>query len=892
MADLHACEDGSFTKSTPHHVAGQERNCSRSPHPYHRRGTSLLVQNGDIGHPPRSDRSSELLSGISSSESGTEADDERGRFLKGLPAPVLMSHKGLRDTPFEDSTAQPTPSATPPAVENNARKLVSQVRSKHYTWVVDEGTTEKIIREKYTKRRRSEVVRRTTETVLFFAVGLVASYGHLSEDALLACGSAIACQFALVTSLYLLYPVRAAYQARQAGHSVHSSISRAFHIPSRFDPAPLLYPVFLPLVVSISLISASRSFVLPNLVLGISSLSPRAIPIAIYPAGLDTFHWLLTMVPLMFVNVSVQPSIENMTLLYPLHVCTNRTIEFLTTTSLDPTERHLLVAALVDLYLFAESAQSEILKALLWLGPVLLFVTCLKPLQWELALARIPSWRLRKNNPRPRSSKSLLHTLDRTVYGQFVRLVARDKSRQSIDSDDDGDIKPTAKKGKAAPKLSITTNGLLKHPMTGFIDHISASALQEDEQSRRSESVDDSLIDHEFTPQRRHTMPACGTTSVQKYRTTPSGRPKRSVTIGSQSFLTLTPAQAAARKWAYAVFVYAAVLFIVLGPIRTYVSFFALEGYEPFGWALGYLFGNNSQFRFWVSSRCLDTWIRLPDLSSHHSPAPMGWMERLRQNTLGPANMRVILCVYCVLVLVAGMATVLELSSIAEVDTRRKVFHGVMVVMLLPTVFIDPCFIALALILILAIFLLLDLFRASQLPPISKPLTAFLAPYVDGRDYRGPVIVSHIFLLIGCAIPLWLSLAAVGRSGEHPWRGWDVSARDVSMISGIVCVGMGDAAASLIGRRYGRHKWYWGGGKSLEGSLAFAAAVTVGLVTAYTWLRVGGWVIYDWRPSVLVLGKACLAAMGASLTEAVLTGANDNVVVPVVLWLLVRGLRL
>ena len=36
--------------------------------------------------------------------------------------------------------------------------------------------------------------------------------------------------------------------------------------------------------------------------------------------------------------------------------------------------------------------------------------------------------------------------------------------------------------------------------------------------------------------------------------------------------------------------------------------------------------------------------------------------------------------------------------------------------------------------------------------------------------------------------------------------------------------------------------------------------------------------------------KAVLAAAGTSATEAILTGCNDNVVVPVVLWLLVRGL--
>jgi dolichol kinase len=583
-----------------------------------------------------------------------------------------------------------------------------------------------------------------------------------------------------------------------------------------------------------------------------------------------------------------------MALLYPLHVCTAQTIEYLTTTSLDPTERQLLAVGMIDLYLFAESAQSEILKALLWLGATLIFLLCQMPLQWELALARIPSWRLRTSNSnrQRRSSLSLLQRVDRIISSNLAKFLPGGKFRQELDRDDDEDLDPVSKKIKPAPKLSITINGLLKHPTTNFLDHNSASAV-EPSTARGLDSIDSSTFDHHLTTQkRRHTLSAIEPPPAQHPRTTPSGRPKRSVAIASQSFLAFTPAQAAVRKWAYAAFVYAAVLFIVLGPIRIYVGLFALKGFEPFGWALGYLLGNMPLFRLWVSSISLDTWIRFPDPSSRTFLAQMGWVERLRQITLGPANMRILLCVYCLLVLLAGMATVLKLSSIAEVDTRRKVFHGVMVIMLLPTIFVDPCFISLALILILAIFLLLDLFRASQLPPVSKPLTTFLAPYVDGRDHRGPVIVSHIFLLIGCAIPLWLSLAAVRRGGHDPWAGWDVEARDVSMISGVVCVGMGDSAASLVGRRYGRHKWYWGGGKSLEGSLAFAAAVTVGLVAAYTWLRVGGWVMYNAQAPAIVLGKAFLAALGASLTEAVLTGANDNVVVPVMLWLLVRGLGL
>jgi dolichol kinase len=334
-------------------------------------------------------------------------------------------------------------------------------------------------------------------------------------------------------------------------------------------------------------------------------------------------------------------------------------------------------------------------------------------------------------------------------------------------------------------------------------------------------------------------------------------------------------------------------LIILLG-IRPYVGEYALHGNEPIGWALGYLFGNLSWFRMEVVAANLERWICLPDRnpSGDMESCSSGWVEHLRHASFGPANVRLILCVYWLAIIIVGLAIVFRLSAIYEVDTRRKVFHFMMVGMLLPTTYVDPTFAALALSLVLAIFLILDLLRASQLPPLSKPLAYFLAPYVDGRDLRGPVVISHIFLLIGCAIPLWLSLGALPRTGTGPWDGWEVPIRDVSMVSGVICVGMGDAAASLIGRRYGRHKWFWSGGKSIEGSLAFATAVAMALLLAKAWLRIGGWPTDNDDTWALTLGKTGVAACLASLTEAVLTGGNDNVVVPVVLWLCVKGLSI
>lgn len=200
---------------------------------------------------------------------------------------------------------------------------------------------------------------------------------------------------------------------------------------------------------------------------------------------------------------------------------------------------------------------------------------------------------------------------------------------------------------------------------------------------------------------------------------------------------------------------------------------------------------------------------------------------------------------------------------------------------------VDPPFTHLALSLALALFGLADLLRAGQLPPVSKPLSGFLAPFVDGRDLKGPVVISHFFLLVGGAVGGWFSVAAAADAvGEVVAK----KARELAFVAGVVCVGLGDSAASLVGRRFGRTKWGWAGGKSLEGSAAFMGAVGVGLSVARWWLaKLAG---TSDGCGELAWAKIWGAATGAAMLEAVVTGGNDNVVVPVAMWVVVRGLGL
>ncbi|RLL93181.1 hypothetical protein CFD26_100392 [Aspergillus turcosus] len=856
------------------------RLLSRSPHPYHRKGLKCAETPSVLTD--LSDQPSRNLSrwAKTSSDSGTEADDESTGILKGLPAPPPRPRKGLRSSwnGVDDSDLW-----YPTLRTWSSFARSTSLRSSRRSSGEETQAEVRKLRDKARRKVRIEVFRRLSETALLLSVGGVVFWQDDARAIARAWRKELLAHTLLVTVLYAGYPL---HQTRR----IRFSKLFSFTIPSKFEPAPLLYPILIPIFVSLSLTHHRPLLILPNILLSLSSLPAPVVPLHGLVNGHSIPHWFITLIPILIsehwsADGSTPTPLsfrglnsELLTLVFPLHQALIPTLDFLLTTSILPAELQLLATALINLFLFATSPQAEILKALLWLGGLCVFASCRHVLRWEVVLARIPTWKFRRSPRSSRSPKHILNLIDHKVCQRLSRTAS------SEDAMSDSDYSP-GRLLKSRKTLQETTNNV------AFKEPISAADKVSTEE----------MFERPFIHRRRHTISTFGeAVRTGTVRTTPSGRRKRSMAPGLSSFLTMTVPQAQVRKWLYALYVYATVLVIILGPIRKFVGEQALHGREPFGWALGYLFGNIAWFRFWVIMWNLDHWISLPARLNEEgldAYCSFGRVEHLRQSTFGEANTRLIIFAYFILVLLTGMVIVFKLRSVAEVDTRRKVFHGMMVLMLLPTVYVDPAFCALALALVLSVFLLLDLFRASQLPPISRPLTYFMAPYVDGRDHRGPVIISHIFLLIGCSLPLWLSLADVPRTGDSPWSGWNVSSRDLSMVSGVICVGMGDAAASLIGRRFGRRKWFWGGGKSIEGSVAFVIAVFCGLLFGCIWLEVGQWPMngsdepaqYTWPVTVL---KAILAAGAASATEAILTGCNDNVVVPIILWLLVRGLGL
>lgn len=143
---------------SPNNRPSHGRHLSRSPHPYHRIGSRRPGHHDHSNQP-----SSPSQWPRTSSESGTEADDEGAGFLRGLPAPPLRPRKGLRsgrDGGEDHDPVLPVLPRWPSFVRSTSRRSSGDG--------TDSDTAKE--REKIKRKRDIEVLRRVSETALLMAV--------------------------------------------------------------------------------------------------------------------------------------------------------------------------------------------------------------------------------------------------------------------------------------------------------------------------------------------------------------------------------------------------------------------------------------------------------------------------------------------------------------------------------------------------------------------------------------------------------------------------------------------------------------------------------------------------------------------------------------------------
>lgn len=165
--------------------------------------------------------------------------------------------------------------------------------------------------------------------------------------------------------------------------------------------------------------------------------------------------------------------------------------------------------------------------------------------------------------------------------------------------------------------------------------------------------------------------------------------------------------------------------------------------------------------------------------------------------------------------------------------------------------FLQPAFMHLGFSAAFALFVFAEYVRYCAVYPLGASLHVFLSQFLDAKD-SGLVILSHMYLLSGCAVGVWIETRS-----------------PLLQQLGLLVLGVGDSCASLVGRKYGRLHWPRSS-KTVEGTLAFFGSVVLGACV----LRVLRLVEAFHMPHLLLI--AALLALAEGVSEQ-----NDNLVLPV-----------
>lgn len=141
-----------------------------------------------------------------------------------------------------------------------------------------------------------------------------------------------------------------------------------------------------------------------------------------------------------------------------------------------------------------------------------------------------------------------------------------------------------------------------------------------------------------------------------------------------------------------------------------------------------------------------------------------------------------------------------QINRNIQSNTRtRKIFHILIVLVFMPGLIYQCSFLFVASGIALAVLIILETMRSIQLQPVYFILESAVKSFIDEKD-AGMVALTPIYLLVGFAMPLWIHPCPCDLTDS---AGFNL----IPLMSGVISVGIGDTAASVIGSKFGRIKW-------------------------------------------------------------------------------------
>ncbi|KAI5083285.1 hypothetical protein GOP47_0003503 [Adiantum capillus-veneris] len=226
---------------------------------------------------------------------------------------------------------------------------------------------------------------------------------------------------------------------------------------------------------------------------------------------------------------------------------------------------------------------------------------------------------------------------------------------------------------------------------------------------------------------------------------------------------------------------------------------------------------------------------------------------------------RLYLCGYWVCVISMSVLPFYMVKSTKfEQIMVRKVFHLMVVVMFVPALLAQQAFLHLAFSAALAVFVVVEMIRILRIPPAGEAVHKFMTAFTDTRD-SDLLIISHFSLLLGCALPLWLS-----GSSTHD--------RPLAPFAGVLSLGIGDTMASVAGYNFGSIRLTPSSKKTVEGTIAGIVSLLLACIIINCMLLQFSLTMTEWT-------SLFLAVICTSLVEAYTTQL-DNFILPLIFYAL------
>ena len=165
-----------------------------------------------------------------------------------------------------------------------------------------------------------------------------------------------------------------------------------------------------------------------------------------------------------------------------------------------------------------------------------------------------------------------------------------------------------------------------------------------------------------------------------------------------------------------------------------------------------------------------------------------------------------------------------------RVIIARKFFHLVAMLLFTPIVWLDPDMMALSYAIAISLLIVVEMVRGWIVregdgdetlynSDFATSWNRFYMAFLDEKDSaaaKGGLAVTHIALIMGCAISLWVNqlLQQMPMSSSSD----DKFLAQLPFL-GLVVLGVGDSVGAICGINFGRHKWPGGTTRTLEGSI-------------------------------------------------------------------------